>query len=81
MSKVLPILFALLMQQKAAVPQKEAPPPKPTVLKFDDPDWVSYTKLTPEDTVVEATKRQPPKNLHVVRKNFIREVYKSVESF
>lgn len=79
MSKVLPILFALLVQHKPAT-QKELPAPKPQVINITDDDWVSITKLNPEETVVEATKRPPVKNLHVVRKNFIKEVYKSAES-
>jgi hypothetical protein len=79
MSKVLPILFALLVQHKPAT-QKELPPPKPQVINITDDDWVSITPVKPDGDVVEATKRPTPKNLHVVRKHFIREVYKSVES-
>ena len=79
MRTILPIVFALLVQAKMA-PQKDAPP-KPQQIKFDEGDWVSVTPLKPDGDVIETTKRQPVKNLHVVRKHFVREIYKSAESF
>ena len=77
MSKVLPIVFALLVQHKAA-PQKDAPPP-PQHMIFDN-DWVSVTPVKPDDGVVEITKRKPVGNLHGVRKHFVPELYKSAEN-
>jgi hypothetical protein len=74
MSKVLPIVFALLMQAKME------PPPKPQNIKFDEGDWVSVTPVKPDGDVIETAHRNPPKNLHVVRKHFIRELYKTAEA-
>lgn len=77
MSKVLPILFALLVQHKPAPQQEKAPAPQ--IFKFGD-DWVSITPVKPDDGVVEITRRHPPGNLHLLRKHFVPELYKSAEN-
>jgi len=79
MSKVLPIVFALLVQHKPA-PQKELPAPKPQVINITDGDWVSITPVKPDGDVVEATRRKPVGNLYRVPKNFIRQLYKTAEA-
>jgi hypothetical protein len=79
MSKVLPILFALLMQHKPAT-QKELPPPKPQQIVFGEGDWVSVTPVKPDGDVIESTRRAKAGNLHAARKHFIRELYKSAEN-
>jgi len=78
MRTILPIVFALLVQHKTA-PQKDAPP-KPQQIVFGEPDWVSITPVKPDEGIVEATTHRRPGNLYILRKNFIRELYKTAEN-
>jgi hypothetical protein len=78
MRTLLPIVFALFVQHKAT-PPKDAPP-KPQEIIFGEGDWVSVTPVKPDSDVVEVTKRPRVGNLLVVRKHFLRELYKSAEN-
>jgi hypothetical protein len=78
MSKVLPIVFALLVQHKV-VPQKEKAPPVVYTV-FDEGDEVTARLTRPDGEPVTVRKADKFGNLHGVRKHFVPEIIKTAEN-